>query len=104
MPLVTITAWEGLVDRAHVRAGQTVLIHAGGAAWTYAIQIARAKGAEVFASVSANKSAIVRDLGATPSTTSPSPRMNTWRSIPAEEALTSSMTQWAAQRWMHPFG
>jgi NADPH:quinone reductase-like Zn-dependent oxidoreductase len=29
MPLVLITAWEGLVDRANVRAGQTVLIHAG---------------------------------------------------------------------------
>jgi NADPH:quinone reductase-like Zn-dependent oxidoreductase len=67
MPLVTITAWEGLVDRAHVRAGQTVLIHAGGGGLGHiAIQIARAKGAEVFASVSTNKSAIVRDLGATP--------------------------------------
>ena len=29
LPLVTITAWEGLVDRTNVRADQTVLIHAG---------------------------------------------------------------------------
>jgi NADPH2:quinone reductase len=29
LPLVTITAWEGLVDRAKVREGQKVLIHAG---------------------------------------------------------------------------
>jgi len=67
MPLVTITAWEGLVDRANVRAGQTVLIHAGaGGIGHIAIQIAVAKGAEVFATVSANKIAIIRDLGATP--------------------------------------
>jgi NADPH2:quinone reductase len=67
MPLVTITAWEGLVDRANVRAGQTVLIHAGaGGIGHIAIQIARAKGAEVFATVSAHKIALVRDLGATP--------------------------------------
>ena len=30
LPLAFITAWEGLVDRAHVHAGQKVLIHAGG--------------------------------------------------------------------------
>ncbi len=67
MPLVTITAWEGLVDRANVRAGQTVLIHAGaGGIGHIAIQIARAKGAEVFATVSANKMSVVRNLGATP--------------------------------------
>lgn len=67
MPLVTITAWEGLVDRANVRPGQTVLIHAGaGGVGHIAVQIARAKGAEVFATVSSSKVAIVRDLGATP--------------------------------------
>jgi NADPH2:quinone reductase len=30
VPLVVITAWEGLVDRANVQAGQTVLIHGAG--------------------------------------------------------------------------
>lgn len=67
MPLVTITAWEGLVDRANVRLGQTALIHAGaGGIGHIAIQLARARGAEVFATASANKTAIVRNLGATP--------------------------------------
>ena len=67
LPLVTITAWEGLVDRANVSVNQTVLIHAGaGGIGHIAIQIARARGAEVFATVSANKIAIVSGLGATP--------------------------------------
>lgn len=67
MPLVTITAWEGLVDRANIHAGQTALIHAGaGGIGHIAIQIARAKGAKVFATVSPDKTAIVRNLEATP--------------------------------------
>src|ERR1700758_4761460 len=50
LPLVFITAWEGLVDRAHVQAGQTVLIHGGaGGVGHVAVQLARAKGANVFA-------------------------------------------------------
>jgi len=66
-PLIAITAWEGLVDRAKVHAGQTVLIHAGaGGVGHVAIQIARAYGAEVFATVSPEKKKIVEDLGATP--------------------------------------
>jgi NADPH:quinone reductase len=67
LPLITITAWEGLVDRAKVRAGQTVLIHAGaGGVGHIAVQIARAYGAEVFATVSPEKKNIVEDFGATP--------------------------------------
>jgi len=66
LPLVTITAWEGLVDRANVRAGQTVLVHAGAGGVGYAaIQIAIAFGAKVFATVSDNKRSIVEELGAT---------------------------------------
>src|SRR5262245_50522963 len=43
LPLAIITAWEGLVDRAKVHAGQTALIHAGaGGVGHVAIQIARA--------------------------------------------------------------
>jgi NADPH:quinone reductase-like Zn-dependent oxidoreductase len=65
LPLVTITAWEGLVDRASVRTGQTVLVHAGAGGVGYAaIQIALAYGAKVFTTVSDNKRAIVEDLGA----------------------------------------
>jgi NADPH:quinone reductase len=67
LPLITITAWEGLVDRARVHADQTVLIHAGaGGVGHIAVQIARAFGAEVFATVSPDKANIVKDFGATP--------------------------------------
>jgi NADPH2:quinone reductase len=67
LPLSTITAWEGLVDRAQVHAGQKVLIHAGaGGVGHIAVQIARAFGAEVFATVSPDKKKIVEDFGATP--------------------------------------
>jgi len=65
MPLVTITAWEGLVDRAKVHAGQTVLVHAGAGGVGYAaVQIALAAGARVFATVSKEKRANVEELGA----------------------------------------
>jgi NADPH2:quinone reductase len=67
LPLITITAWEGLVDRAKVHAGQTVLVHAGaGGVGHVAVQIARAYGAEVFATVSPEKKTIVENFGATP--------------------------------------
>ncbi len=67
LPLSTITAWEGLVDRAGVHAGQRVLIHAGaGGVGHLAVQIARALDAEVFATVSASKRQIVEGYGATP--------------------------------------
>jgi NADPH:quinone reductase len=67
LPLATITAWEGLVDRARVHAGRSVLVHAGaGGVGNVAIQIARAFGAEVFSTVSSEKNGIVTDLGATP--------------------------------------
>ncbi len=67
LPLSVITAWEGLVDRAKVHAGQKVLIHAGaGGVGHIAVQIARAFGADVFATVSPDKKQIVADFGATP--------------------------------------
>jgi len=67
LPLVAITAWEGLVDRAKVSADQTVLVHAGaGGVGHVAIQLARAYGARVFATVSAEKKQIVEGFGATP--------------------------------------
>ena len=66
LPLGFITAWEGLVDRAHVHAGQKVLIHAGaGGVGHVAVQVAHAAGAEVFATVSAEKIAIAERFGAT---------------------------------------
>ncbi|MFI6662201.1 zinc-dependent alcohol dehydrogenase family protein [Streptomyces sp. NPDC050523] len=67
LPLAVITAWEGLVDRARVRTGQRVLVHGGaGGVGSVAVQIAVARGAEVFATASAGKADIVRRLGAVP--------------------------------------
>lgn len=65
-PLIFITAWEGLVDRAKIHAGQKVLIHGGaGGVGHMAVQIAHAFGAEVFATVSAGQEKIVTRFGAT---------------------------------------
>ena len=66
VPLVVITAWEGLVDRANVQAGQTVLIHGAGGVGQMANQLARAYGAQVFAADSAAKCNAIERLGAAP--------------------------------------
>ncbi len=67
LPLSTITAWEGLVDRAQVHAGQMVLVHAGaGGVGHVIVQLARAFEAQVFATVSPAKKKIVEAFGATP--------------------------------------
>ena len=66
LPLITITAWEGIVDRAKVHEGQKVLVHAGaGGVGHIAVQLAKAFGAEVFATVSAGKQHVVEEFGAT---------------------------------------
>jgi len=66
LPLITITAWEGIVDRAKVQEGQKVLVHAGaGGVGHIAVQLAKAYGAEVFATVSSDKRHIVEGFGAT---------------------------------------
>lgn len=67
LPLVTVTAWQGLVDRAHIRPGQTLLVQGGaGGVGHVAIQIGRALGAEVFATGSAASADVIRSFGATP--------------------------------------
>ncbi|MEG5049749.1 MULTISPECIES: zinc-dependent alcohol dehydrogenase family protein [unclassified Microcoleus] len=67
LPLVFLTAWEGLVDRANVCEGQKVLIMGGsGGVGHVAVQIARARGAKVFATASTAKHDMVRQLGAVP--------------------------------------
>jgi NADPH2:quinone reductase len=67
LPLVFITAWEGLVDRAHMSAGQTVLVQGGaGGVGSIAIQIARAFNATVFATGAASRASVIEQLGATP--------------------------------------
>lgn len=66
LPLIFITAWEGLVDRADVRAGQKVLIQGGaGGVGHIAVQLARARGADVFATGSAKDLVFIERLGAT---------------------------------------
>lgn len=66
LPLVFITAWEALVERAHLQAGQTVLIHAAaGGVGHVAVQLARHLGARIAVTVSDDKKAeIARNLGA----------------------------------------
>lgn len=66
LPLIAITAWEGLIDRAGVAIGQTVLVHGGaGGVGHIAVQIARAAGATVFATGSAADRERIEGLGAT---------------------------------------
>ena len=67
LPLVAITAWEGIVDRAKVQSNQKVLVHAGaGGVGHIAVQLAKALGAEVFTTVSSDKRSIAESFGATP--------------------------------------
>ncbi len=64
LPLAFITAWEGLVDRARVQSGQTVLVLGGtGAVGQAAIQLAKALGARVFATAGAARRALVERFG-----------------------------------------
>jgi NADPH:quinone reductase-like Zn-dependent oxidoreductase len=66
LPLIFITAWEGLVERARVQPGQKVLVHGGaGGVGHIAVQIARALGAEVYATGSADQQGLIESLGAT---------------------------------------
>ncbi|MFF5899983.1 NADP-dependent oxidoreductase [Streptomyces argenteolus] len=65
LPLVALTAWQALVERAHVQPGQKVLIHAGaGGLGSVAVQLARALGAHVATTVSTAKVDLAEDLGA----------------------------------------
>ncbi|MEU2488831.1 NADP-dependent oxidoreductase [Streptomyces sp. NPDC012617] len=65
LPLVALTAWQALVERAHVQPGHKVLIHAGaGGLGSIAVQLAKALGAQVATTVSTAKTDLARDLGA----------------------------------------
>jgi NADPH:quinone reductase-like Zn-dependent oxidoreductase len=67
VPLVFITAWEGLVDRAGLTSGQKILVHGGaGGVGHMAVQIGMALGAEVFATGSQGSFDYLHSLGATP--------------------------------------
>ncbi len=66
LPLVTITAWEGLFDRAYIKKGDHILVHAGtGGVGHIAIQLAKQHGARVTTTVSSEEKAkTATDLGA----------------------------------------
>src|SRR5437667_1836143 len=65
IPLVGLTAWQALVERANLKHGQKVLIHAGsGGVGTFAIQLAKHLGAMVATTTSTDNVDLVRSLGA----------------------------------------
>jgi NADPH:quinone reductase-like Zn-dependent oxidoreductase len=65
IPLVGLTAWQALIERANLKHGQKVLIHAGaGGVGTFAIQLAKHVGATVATTTSTANVDLVRSLGA----------------------------------------
>lgn len=65
VPIGALTAWQGLYDRAKLAEGETVLIHgASGAVGVFAVQLARRRGAKVFATASASSGDFLASLGA----------------------------------------
>ncbi|MET7480699.1 NADP-dependent oxidoreductase [Streptomyces sp. NPDC005648] len=65
LPVVGLTAWQGLVDLAGVKEGDRVLVHGGGGGVGHvAIQIAKARGAHVIATAGAGKRKFVEEFGA----------------------------------------
>src|SRR5207244_11784966 len=65
IPLVGLTAWQALIERANLKMGQRVLIHAGsGGVGTFAIQLAKHVGAVVATTTSTANLDWVKALGA----------------------------------------
>src|SRR5262245_32513421 len=65
VPMGALTAWQALLDVAKLHPGQTVLIHGGsGGVGSFAIQIAKARGARVIATASTANQDLLKQLGA----------------------------------------
>src|SRR6184192_4799677 len=65
IPLAALTAWQALIDIAKLESGQTALIHGGsGGVGSFAIQIAKARGAHVIATASTANQDLLKQLGA----------------------------------------
>src|SRR3989449_6833923 len=63
VPLAALTAWQSLFDTAQLQPGQRVLIHAGsGGVGHFAVQLAKWKGAYVFATASSKNQELLRRL------------------------------------------
>ncbi|MCC6406371.1 MAG: NADP-dependent oxidoreductase [Planctomycetes bacterium] len=64
VPLAALTAWQALVDTAKLESGQRVLVHGGaGGVGHFAVQIAKARGAYVYATAGEQNQAFLRELG-----------------------------------------
>jgi NADPH:quinone reductase len=67
LPLAFITSYSGIVDRAHLKRGQTVLVQGGGGGVGHvSVQLALALGGVVWATASEHDRGFISDLGATP--------------------------------------
>ncbi len=65
VPIDALTAWQGLFDRAQLKAGERVLIHGGaGAVGVFAVQLARWRGAQVLTTASGDDREFLLRLGA----------------------------------------
>jgi NADPH:quinone reductase-like Zn-dependent oxidoreductase len=65
IPLAGVTAWKGLVEIGQLREGQRVLIYGGsGGVGSFAVQIAKARGAWVVTTCSPRSREVVETLGA----------------------------------------
>jgi NADPH:quinone reductase-like Zn-dependent oxidoreductase len=65
VPISALTAWQGLFEKGQLERGQRVLIHgAAGGVGTFAVQLARWRGAHITATASAANIEFVRALGA----------------------------------------
>jgi NADPH:quinone reductase-like Zn-dependent oxidoreductase len=65
VPVIAVTAWQGLFEQAQLQLGQTVLVHgAAGNVGAYAVQLARRAGLHTIATAGNDDLAYVRSLGA----------------------------------------
>ena len=65
VPMGALTAWQALVDTAQLQPGQTILIHGGsGGVGSFAVQIAKTRGARVIATASTANQDLLKQLGA----------------------------------------
>jgi NADPH:quinone reductase-like Zn-dependent oxidoreductase len=65
VPMGALTAWQALVDVAKLQPGQTILVHGGsGGVGSFAVQIAKTRGARVIATASTANQDLLKQLGA----------------------------------------